>query len=258
MKLNLKNPIVFFDLETTGINVASDRIVEISYLKVFPDGKEESKTYRVNPTIPIPKQASDIHGILNEDVKDKPTFAELAKSIAKDMEGCDLGGYNSNKFDIPLLAEEMIRAEVEVDFKKRKFIDVQVIFLKKEPRTLGAAYQFFCNKELTDAHSAEADTRATYEILQAQLDRYSDLENDIDKLSDFSSHNKNADFAGRIIYNENGEECFNFGKYKGKKVVDVFEKDPGYYGWMINNDFPLYTKNLLTKIKLRSAFTGKK
>ena len=174
------------------------------------------------------------------------------------MEGCDLGGYNSNKFDIPLLAEEMIRAEVEVDFKKRKFIDVQVIFLKKEPRTLGAAYQFFCNKELTDAHSAEADTRATYEILQAQLDRYSDLENDIDKLSDFSSHNKNADFAGRIIYNENGEECFNFGKYKGKKVVDVFEKDPGYYGWMINNDFPLYTKNLLTKIKLRSAFTGKK
>lgn len=258
MKLNLKNPIVFFDLETTGINVASDRIVEISYLKVFPDGKEESKTYRVNPTIPIPKQASDIHGILDEDVKDKPTFAELAKSIAKDMEGCDLGGYNSNKFDIPLLAEEMIRAEVEVDFKKRKFIDVQVIFLKKEPRTLGAAYQFFCNKELTDAHSAEADTRATYEILQAQLDRYSDLENDIDKLSDFSSHNKNADFAGRIIYNENGEECFNFGKYKGKKVVDVFEKDPGYYGWMINNDFPLYTKNLLTKIKLRSAFTGKK
>lgn len=258
MKLNLKNPIVFFDLETTGINVASDRIVEISYLKVFPDGKEESKTYRVNPTIPIPKQASDIHGILDEDVKDKPTFAELAKSIAKDMEGCDLGGYNSNKFDIPLLAEEMIRAEVEVDFKKRKFIDVQVIFLKKEPRTLGAAYQFFCNKKLTDAHSAEADTRATYEILQAQLDRYSDLENDIDKLSDFSSHNKNADFAGRIIYNENGEECFNFGKYKGKKVVDVFEKDPGYYGWMINNDFPLYTKNLLTKIKLRSAFTGKK
>ncbi|HBH49234.1 MAG TPA: DNA polymerase III subunit epsilon [Bacteroidales bacterium] len=258
MKLNLKNPIVFFDLETTGINVASDRIVEISYLKVFPDGKEESKTYRVNPTIPIPKQASDIHGILDEDVKDKPTFAELAKSIAKDMEGCDLGGYNSNKFDIPLLAEEMIRAEVEVDFKKRKFIDVQVIFLKKEPRTLGAAYQFFCNKELTDAHSAEADTRATYEILQAQLDRYSDLENDIDKLSDFSSHNKNADFVGRIIYNENGEECFNFGKYKGKKVVDVFEKDPGYYGWMINNDFPLYTKNLLTKIKLRSAFTGKK
>ena len=257
MKLNLKNPIVFFDLETTGINVASDRIVELSYLKVYPDGKEDVKTYRVNPTIPIPKQASDIHGILDEDVKDAPTFSEIAKTIAKEFEGCDLAGYNSNKFDIPLLAEEMIRAEVDIDFKKRKFIDVQVIFLKKEPRTLGAAYKFFCNKELVDAHSAEADTRATYEILQAQLDKYDDLENDVDKISEFSSHNKNADFAGRIIYNDKGEECFNFGKYKGKKVIEVFEKDPGYYGWMINNDFPLYTKNLLTQIKLRGALNSK-
>ncbi len=258
MKLNLKNPIVFFDLETTGINVASDRIVEISYLKVFPDGHEESKTYLVNPTIPIPKEASDIHGIKDEDVKDRPPFAEIAKSIAKVMEGSDLAGYNSNKFDIPLLAEEMIRADVDVDFKKRKFIDVQVIFLKKEPRTLSAAYRFFCDKELEGAHSAEADTRATYEILKAQLDRYTDLENDVDKLSEFSSHNNNADFAGRIIFNDKGEECFNFGKYKGMRVVDVFEKDPGYYGWMIGNDFPLYTKNILTKIKLRSAFPGNK
>jgi DNA polymerase-3 subunit epsilon len=258
MKLKLKNPIVFFDLETTGINVASDRIVEISYLKVYPDGKEETATYKVNPTIPIPKQASEIHGIYDKDIKDEPTFAELAKSIAQVFEGCDLAGYNSNKFDIPLLAEEMIRAEVDIDFKKRKFVDVQVIFLKKEPRTLGAAYKFFCDKELVDAHSAEADTRATYEILQAQLDKYTDLENDIDKLSEFSSHNKNADFAGRIIFNDANEECFNFGKYKGQRVVDVFAKDPGYYGWMINNDFPLYTKNLLTKIKLRDAFNGKK
>ncbi len=254
MKLNLKNPIVFFDLETTGLNISSDRIVELSYLKVFPDGHEESKTYRINPEMPIPKQSSEIHKIYDEDIKDAPTFSEIAKTLAKDIEGCDLAGYNSNKFDIPVLAEEMIRADVDIDFKKRKFVDVQIIFLKKEPRTLGAAYRFFCNKELVDAHSAEADTRATYEILQAQLDKYPDLENDINKLSEFSSHNKNADFAGRIIYNENGDECFNFGKYKGKKVTDVFEKDPGYYGWMINNDFPLYTKNLLTQIKLRGAF----
>jgi DNA polymerase III subunit epsilon len=258
MKLNLKNPIVFFDLETTGINVASDRIVEISYLKVFPNGTEESKTYRVNPTIPIPKQSSDIHGILDEDVKDEPTFTEIAKSIANVLEGSDLAGYNSNKFDIPLLAEEMLRANVDVDFKKRKFVDVQVIFLKKEPRTLGAALKYYCKKELENAHSAEADTRATYEILQAQLDRYDDLENDIEKLSEFSSHNKNADFAGRIIYGDDGEEYFNFGKYKGKKVIDVFEKDPGYYGWMVNNDFPLYTKKVLTNIKLRGAFKNNK
>lgn len=258
MKLKLKNPIVFFDLETTGINVASDRIVEISYLKVFPNGTEESKTYRVNPTIPIPKQSSDIHGIYDEDVKDEPTFAEIAKSIAKALEGSDLAGYNSNKFDIPLLAEEMLRADVDIDFKKRKFVDVQVIFLKKEPRTLGAALKFYCDKELDNAHSAEADTRATYEILQSQLDRYTDLENDIDKLSEFSSHNKNVDFAGRIIYGEDGEEYFNFGKYKGKKVTDVFDKDPGYYGWMVNNDFPLYTKKVLTNIKLRGAFKNNK
>lgn len=257
MKLELKNPIIFFDLETTGINVASDRIVEISYLKVYPNGTEESKTYLVNPTIPIPEQASDIHGIKDEDVKDAPTFTELAKTIANVFEGADLAGYNSNKFDIPLLAEEMIRAEVDIDLKKRKFIDVQVIFLKKEPRTLSAAYNFYCNKELNNAHSAEADTKATYEILQSQLDRYDDLENDVNKLSDFSSHNKNADFAGRIIYDEKGVERFNFGKYKGEKVEQVLEKDPAYYSWMMNNDFPLYTKKVLTTIKLRNAFNTK-
>jgi DNA polymerase-3 subunit epsilon len=254
MKLKLKNPIVFFDLETTGINVASDRIVEISYLKIFPNGNEESKTMRVNPTIPIPPKVTEIHGITDDDVKNEPTFNELAKNIAKILEGSDIAGYNSNKFDIPLLAEEMLRANIDIDLKKRKFVDVQVIFLKKEPRTLGAAYEFYCNKQLINAHSAEADTRATYEILQSQLEKYTDLENDIDKLSEFSSHNQNADFAGRIIYDEKGVERFNFGKYKGLTVDEVFEKDPAYYGWMMNNDFPLYTKKVLTIIKLRSAF----
>jgi DNA polymerase-3 subunit epsilon len=258
MKLNLKNPLVFFDLETTGINVATDRIVEISYLKVFPNGSEECKTYRVNPTVPIPAKTTEIHGISDEDIKDAPKFSELAKTIAKVLEGSDIAGYNSNKFDIPLLAEEMLRSGIDIDLKKRKFIDVQVIFLKKEPRTLSAALKYYCKKELNNAHSAEADTRATYEILQAQLDKYSDLENDIDKLSEFSSHNKNADFVGRIIYDENGEEVFNFGKYKGQSVNEVFEKDPAYYSWMINNDFPLYTKKVLTNIKLRNAFKNNK
>lgn len=254
MKLNLKNPIVFFDLETTGINVVSDRIVEISILKIHPNGKEETDTLRVNPTIPIPKSSTEIHGITDDDVKDKPTFAEVAKSILKIIEGCDLAGYNSNKFDIPLLAEEFLRVDVDVDLKKRKFIDVQVIFHKKEQRTLSAAYKFYCKKELINAHSAEADTRATYEILKSQLDMYSDLENDIEKLSSFSSHNKNVDLVGRIIADEKGIERFNFGKYKGKSVVEVFEKDPAYYSWMIKSDFPLYTKKVLTSIKLRGAF----
>ncbi len=258
MKLNLKNPLVFFDLETTGINVVSDRIVEISYLKVHPNGKEESGTLLVNPTIPIPKSTTEIHGISDEDVKDKPTFVEIAKTILKIIEGCDLAGYNSNKFDIPLLAEEFLRTGIDIDLKKRKFIDVQVIFHKKEQRTLSAAYKFYCEKDLIDAHSAEADTKATYEILQAQLDKYNDLENDIEKLSKFSSHNKNVDFVGRIIIDEKGIERFNFGKYKGKAVEEVFEKDPAYYGWMMNNDFPLYTKKVLTNIKLRGAFGNNK
>jgi DNA polymerase-3 subunit epsilon len=258
MKLNLKNPIVFFDLETTGINVVTDRIVEISYLKIYPNGKEESDTLLVNPTIPIPKNTTEIHGITDEDVKDKPAFSEVAKTILKIIEGCDLAGYNSNKFDIPLLAEEFLRAGIDIDLKKRKFIDVQVIFHKKEQRTLSAAYKFYCDKELTNAHSAEADTRATYNILQAQLDKYSDLENNIEKLSAFSSHNKNVDFVGRIILDEKGIERFNFGKYKGKAVEEVLEKDPAYYGWMMKNDFPLYTKKVLTNIKLRGAFGNNK
>lgn len=251
MKLNLKNPIIFFDLETTGINVATDRIVEISYLRVDVNGNETSKTMKVNPGMPIPKQASDIHGISDDDVKDSPKFQEIAKNIAKDFEGCDLAGYNSVKFDIPLLAEEFLRAGVDIDMTKRKFVDVQVIFMKMEPRTLSAALQFYCNKSLDNAHSAEADTRATYEILMSQLDMYDTLENDIQKLADFSAHNRNVDFAGRIIYDDNDVEVFNFGKYKGRAVSEILDKDPGYYGWMMQGDFPLYTKKVLTAIKLR-------
>jgi DNA polymerase-3 subunit epsilon len=252
MRLNLKNPIIFFDLETTGINIAADRIVEISYLKVDLNGNESSKTLRLNPEMPIPEKVVAIHGITNEDVKDAPTFNEVAKSLARDFEGCDLGGYNSVKFDIPLLAEEFLRAGVDIDLKSRKFVDAQVIFMKMEPRTLTAAYKFFVNKELDNAHSAEADTRATYEVLQAQLDHYSNLENDIGKLAEFSAYNRNADFAGRIVYNEEDVEVFNFGKYKGTPVSEVLEKDPGYYGWMMKGDFPLYTKKVLTSIKLSS------
>lgn len=252
MKLNLKNPIIFFDLETTGINIAADRIVEIAYLKVDLNGNETSKTQRVNPEMHIPEHVTEIHGISDEDVKDAPTFNEIARSLAKEFEGCDLAGYNSVRFDIPLLAEEFLRSGVDIDLKRRKFVDVQVIFMKMEPRTLSAAYKFFAGKELTDAHSAEADTLATYEVLQAQLDRYPNLENDIGKLAEFSAHNRNVDFAGRIVYNDEDVEVFNFGKYKGKPVTEVLEKDPGYFGWMMNGDFPLYTKKVLTSIKLNS------
>ena len=254
MKLNLRNPLIFFDLETTGIDVALDRIVEISYLKVYPNGDEESKTMKVNPTVPIPPKVTAIHGITDEDVKDAPKFGEIARQLVKVFEGCDFAGYNSNKFDLPLLAEEFLRAGVDIDLKKRKFIDIQVIFHKKEQRTLGAAYKFYCDKDLHDAHSAEADTKATYEILQAQLDRYADLSNDVDELSKYSSHNRNVDFLGRIIYDDQGMEVFNFGKYKGQRVDEVLKKDQGYYGWMMNGQFPLHTKNVLTGIKLRSAF----
>jgi DNA polymerase-3 subunit epsilon len=252
MRLNLKNPIIFFDLETTGINIASDRIVEISYLKVDLSGNETTKTMRLNPGMPIPEKVTAIHGISDEDVKDAPSFNEVAKSLARDFEGCDLAGYNSVRFDIPLLAEEFLRSGVDIDLKRRKFVDVQVIFMKMEPRTLSAAYKFFVNKELSNAHSAEADTLATYEVLQAQLDRYSNLENDIGKLAEFSAHTRNVDFAGRIVYNEDDVEVFNFGKYKGTPVSEVLDKDPGYYGWMMKGDFPLYTKKVLTSIKLGS------
>ena len=256
MKLKLKNPLVIFDLETTGINIVTDRIVEISYLKIYPNGDEESRTMKINPTIPIPDKVSQIHGITDKDVKDTPTFQEVARSIANIFEGCDFAGFNSNKFDIPLLAEEFIRADVDIDLMKRKFIDVQVIFHKKEQRTLVAAYKFYCNKTLDNAHSAEADTLATFEILEAQLERYEDLPTDIDALSKYSSHNRNVDFAGRIIFDDNGIEVFNFGKYKGQQVEDVLKKDPAYYSWILNSEFPLYTKKILTSIKLRGAFNN--
>ncbi|MDR1172354.1 MAG: 3'-5' exonuclease [Bacteroidales bacterium] len=251
MKLNLKNPLIFFDLEATGMNIASDRIVEISYLKIYPDQREEAKTFRVNPTIPIPPETTAIHGIKDEDIKDAPTFNEIAKALVRNFEGCDFAGYSSNKFDLPLLAEEFLRADIDFDLKKRKFIDVQVIFYKREQRTLSAAYRFYCNKDLENAHSAEADTRATYEVLQSQLDMYPDLQNSVDKLSEYSVHSRAVDFVGRIVYNDKDEEIFNFGKYKGQTVVSVLARDPSYYPWMMNGDFPLYTKNVLTAIKLR-------
>lgn len=269
MKLNLKNPLVFLDLETTGVNVASDRIVEIALLKINPDGSEEEKVLRINPEMPIPEQASRIHGIFDEDVKNAPVFREVAKTLAKFLEGCDLAGFNSNRFDIPLLAEEFLRADVDIDFKKRKFVDVQAIFHKMEKRTLTAAYRFYCNKTLTDAHSALVDARATYEVLMAQLDQYEGSEyednngnktipivNDVEKLSRFSSYDQNVDYLGRIVYDENGTEVFNFGKNKGIPVEKVLREQPGYYGWILNGDFPLYTKKVLTQILLRMREQG--
>ena len=251
MQLNLKNPLVFFDLETTGINIVKDRIVEISFVKVHPNGKEESKTRRINPEMPIPPESTAIHGITDEDVKDCPTFKEIAKSLAAQIEGCDLAGYNSNRFDLPLLAEEFLRAGVDIDLNKRKFVDVQTIFHKMEQRTLAAAYKFYCDKSLENAHTAEADTMATYEVLKAQLDRYPELQNDINFLSQYSSYGNNVDFAGRMVYNDKGEEVINFGKYKGRLVEEVLKNDPGYYSWIMNGDFPLNTKKMLTEIKLR-------
>jgi len=264
MQLNLKNPVVFLDLETTGIDIVKDRIVEIALLKIKPDGTEEEVLHRVNPERPISAEATRIHGITNEDVASEPTFKEVAKNLAKFLEGCDLAGFNSNRFDIPLLAEEFLRADVDIDFKKRKFIDVQAIFHKMEKRTLEAAYKFYCNKPLIGAHSALADTKATYEVLKAQLDTYREVEyedkrgqksmpivNDVEKLSEFSSYDRNVDFAGRIVLNEDGVEVFNFGKNRGVPVEKILEEQPGYFGWIMNSDFPLYTKRVLTQIKLR-------
>jgi len=252
MQLNLKNPIVFFDLEATGINVNSDRIVEICYLKVLPNGQEETKTYRLNPGMPIPPESSEIHHIYDADVTDCPTFREIGKMVAKDIEGCDIAGFNSNRFDIPMLVEEFLRNDIDIDLSKRKFIDVQVIFHKMEQRTLTAAYKFYCGKTLDGAHGAEADTHATYEVLKSQLDMYPDLQNDVQYLSEFSSFNKNVDFAGKIVLNDKNEEVFNFGKYKDKPVDEVLKRDTGYYGWMMQGDFSLNTKNVLTRIRLRA------
>ena len=251
MKLNIKNPLAFVDLETTGIDIIKDRIVEIAVLKVHVDGREELKVRRVNPGIPIPPETTAIHGITDEDVKNEPSFKEVAKSLANFIEGCDFAGFNSNKFDFPLLAEEFLRAEIDIDLKRRKFIDVQTIFHKMEKRTLEAALKFYCEKNLENAHSAGADSIATFEVLKAQLDRYPDLKNDVDFLADFSAQTRNADFLGRIIIDEKGIEKFNFGKHKGKSVVEVLEKEPSYYSWMMNGEFPLYTKRVLTGIYLK-------
>lgn len=251
MELKLTKPIVFFDLETTGVSIATDRVVEIAILKIHPNGNKESKTWLVNPEMEIPAGSIEIHGITNEKVAGEPTFKELAQEIDAMIAGCDLAGFNSNRFDIPLLAEELMRAGVDFDMENRKAVDVQVIFHKKEQRTLGAGYQFYCGKELEGAHGAEADTNATYEILKAQLDKYDDIENSIDALSEYSSHNKRADFAGFILFNDEKQEIFSFGKYKGRTVEDVLKENPGYNSWIQNADFPLYTKKVLRQIKER-------
>lgn len=253
MELKLQKPIVFFDLETTGVNAIHDRIVEISYIKVFPDGNEESKTLRINPERHIPEQSSAIHGIYDEDVKDCPTFKQVARDIAAIFVNSDIAGFNSNYFDVPMLVEEMLRAGIDFDITKCRLIDVQNIYHKLEQRTLSAAYKFYCGKNLEDAHSAQADTRATYEVLKAQLDKYPDkLNNDVQFLSSFSKKNDNVDFAGRIIYNDKHIPVFNFGKYKGQSVEDVLARDPGYYGWMMQGDFPQNTKQVLTKLRLKA------
>ncbi|MBR3855013.1 MAG: 3'-5' exonuclease [Bacteroidaceae bacterium] len=253
MKLNLKNPIIFFDLETTGVDVSKDRIVEICYIKVWPNGNEVSRTMRINPGMHIPEQSTAVHGIKDEDVKDCPLFKDVAREIANDFQGCDIAGFNSNRFDLPMLAEEFLRAQVDIDLSRHRAIDVQVIYHKLEQRTLSAAYKFYCGAELVDAHSALADTRATYEILQAQLDHYPEvLKNDMEFLSEFSSFTRNVDFAGRMVYDDAGNEIINFGKYKGEKVETVLARDPGYYAWIMNGDFPLNTKQVLTRIKLRA------
>lgn len=253
MELKLQKPIVFFDLETTGVNAIHDRIVEISYIKVFPDGNEESKTLRINPERHIPEQSSAIHGIYDEDVKDCPTFKQVARDIAAIFVNSDIAGFNSNYFDVPMLVEEMLRAGIDFDITKCRLIDVQNIYHKLEQRTLSAAYKFYCGKNLEDAHSAQADTRATYEVLKAQLDKYPDkLNNDVQFLSSFSKINDNVDFAGRIIYNDKHIPVFNFGKYKGQSVEDVLARDPGYYGWMMQGDFPQNTKQVLTKLRLKA------
>ena len=243
-----------FDLETTGTNIGKDRIVEICILKVNPDTSRESKTWLINPEMPIPVEASAVHGIYDKDVENAPTFKETAPKIMEMLSGADLGGFNSNRFDVPLLAEELLRAGIDFDLSKFKLIDAQVIFHKMEPRNLTAAYKFYCGKDLEGAHSAEADTLATFEVIDAQVGKYEELPKDINGLSEFSFHNKFADLAGFIAFNENKEEIFTFGKYKGQTVKDVFQKDIGYFGWIQNADFPLYTKKILTAIQLRSKF----
>jgi DNA polymerase III subunit epsilon len=251
-KLKLNRAIAFIDLETTGVNIASDRIVEISIVKLLPDDTTHTETFRINPTIPIPAEASGIHGIFDKDVKDCQTFKQLASVLLKILDQCDLAGYNSNKFDIPLLVEEFLRAEVDFDIENRKLIDVQNIFHKMEQRTLAAAYKFYCNKELTGAHGAEADAKATYEVLQAQLEKYDSLEGNVAFLQKFSAQNESVDLAGRIVRDKKGIEVFNFGKHKGKPVAEIFKSEPSYYNWMMDGDFPLSTKRVITKLRLKA------
>ena len=260
MQLNLKRPLVFFDIESTGLNIATDRIVEISIVKVSPGtpgspNDVEVKTRRINPGMPIPPEAQAVHGISDDDVKDCPRFSQIAKSLAQMLQGCDIAGYNSNKYDIPLLAEEFLRAGVDFDFRKRNLVDVQNIFHKKEQRTLKAAYKFYCGRNLDNAHSAEADTMATYEVLEAQLDRYANdeeepLQNDVEYLAKYSTNSRFVDYAGRMILNENDEPVFNFGKHKGRPVREVLTREPSYYSWMMDGDFTLDTKQQLSQIEL--------
>ena len=249
MELKLTKPICFFDLETTGIDISKDRIVEISVLKVFPNGTKESKTWLVNPEMPIPPQTTAVHGITNEKVANEPTFKELATTIHNMVKDSDLAGFNSDRFDIPLLAEELLRAGVDFDMKNRVSVDIQTIFHKMEERTLGAAYKFYCGKQIENAHNALYDTLATLEVLQAQTEKYTDLGNNIAGLAKFSTvgNQQNADFAGRLSFDDNQEVCYNFGKHKGKTVAHVLKLEPGYYGWMLEADFPLNTKQVLRK-----------
>ena len=255
MKLKLTKPLCFFDLETTGTDVSKDRIIEIAIIKVNIDGSRESLEIRLNPGIPIPPESSLIHGITDEMVANEPKFKDKARNIYNFLKGCDLAGFNSDRFDIPLLVEELLRADLDFDFKNTKTIDVQNIFHKMEERTLSAALKFYCDKELTDAHTAIADANATLDVLLAQLDRYSELEPNVDFLNDFSTRKKTADFAGFLIYNKDDEICFGFGKHKGKKVNEILKEEPGYFGWILNADFPRYTKKILTEIKLNSMNT---
>lgn len=249
MKLELKRPIIFFDLETTGVDVARDRIVEMSFIKVLENGDKEIKTRRINPGMPIPKEATAVHGISDSDVADEPSFAQVAKSLKGWLSGCDMAGYNSNRFDIPLLVEEFLRAGVEIDLRDVKFVDVQNIFHKKVQRTLVAAYKFYCGGDLENAHSAQADIEATYEVLLAQLEKYDDLQGDVEFLADYTQMNRNVDFAGRITLDDNGTPVFNFGKHKGRSVADVFRIEPSYYDWILRGDFTLNTKAVASEIK---------
>ena len=251
MELNLNRPLIFFDLETTGTNVIHDRIVELSFIKVYPDGREEKKSRRINPGIPIPAQATAVHHITDDDVKDAPTFRQIAKSLYEIFEGCDIAGYNSNKFDVPLLMEEFGRCGINFDVTGRHFIDVQNIFHKMEQRTLVAAYRFYCGKELEGAHSALADTEATYEVLKEQLEKYSELDNDVEALAKFSTSGRNLDLAARIVLDDQDRPIFNFGKHKGKTVKEVLKKEPSFFDWIMQGEFPKNTKDVLLNLKAK-------